>query len=85
MKKYHNISSLEFTDTMMLLEVDGKKHEFIISEISERLHNASIEERNHFKYSPSGYGIHWPMIDEDLSVDGLLSIINTPDSQRLSA
>ncbi|PKN21436.1 MAG: hypothetical protein CVU65_16870 [Deltaproteobacteria bacterium HGW-Deltaproteobacteria-22] len=24
--------------------------------------------------SPSGYGIHWPELDEDLSVDGLLGL-----------
>jgi len=24
--------------------------------------------------SPSGYGIHWPELDEDLSVDGLIGI-----------
>jgi len=29
--------------------------------------------------SPSGYGIHWPLLDEDLSVDGLLGIIHAPE------
>ena len=27
-----------------------------------------------FKVSPSGYGIHWPLIDEDLSFNGLIKI-----------
>jgi hypothetical protein len=31
------------------------------------------KELTNFQISPSGYGIHWPDIDEDLSVEGLLS------------
>ena len=33
---------------------------------------ATPEERTHFEITPSGYGIHWPEIDEDLSGSGLL-------------
>jgi hypothetical protein len=25
-----------------------------------------------FEVSPSGYGIHWPELDEDLSIDGMI-------------
>jgi hypothetical protein len=32
-------------------------------------------ERNEFKISPSGYGIHWSLLDEDLSINGLLKAI----------
>src|SRR5436190_2001442 len=39
---------------------------------SERLANASLIERNRAELSPSGYGIHWPLIDEDLAVGQLL-------------
>nr|WP_253276482.1 DUF2442 domain-containing protein [Synechococcus sp. PCC 6312] len=27
-----------------------------------------------YQVSPAGYGIHWPLIDEDLSINGLLRI-----------
>ena len=33
-----------------------------------RLRNASISQLNNFEISPSGYGIHWPDLDEDISV-----------------
>ena len=36
-----------------------------------RLLNASEEQRNNWKISGGGYGIHWPDIDEDLSAEGL--------------
>ncbi|RYX81481.1 DUF2442 domain-containing protein, partial [bacterium] len=29
-------------------------------------------EREMYRISSSGYGIHWPLIDEDLSVNGIL-------------
>jgi hypothetical protein len=40
---------------------------------SERLARASVLERSRAELSPSGYGIHWPLLDEDLAVGPLLS------------
>jgi hypothetical protein len=37
-----------------------------------RLLRATDEQRNNWKISGGGYGIHWPDIDEDLSTEGLL-------------
>ncbi len=37
-----------------------------------RLHGASIEQRAQWEVAGGGFGIHWPGIDEDLSVEGLL-------------
>ena len=37
-----------------------------------RLLRATREERDHFEILGEGVGIHWPDIDEDLSVAGLL-------------
>jgi hypothetical protein len=39
---------------------------------SQRLASATEQERLRAELSPGGYGIHWPLIDEDLSVNGLL-------------
>ncbi len=39
---------------------------------SPRLATASDEQRRQAELSPGGYGIHWPLIDEDLSIGGLL-------------
>jgi len=44
-----------------------------VRKVSKRLSKASLRERKKFEISPSGYGIHWPIIDEDLSIDGLLA------------
>lgn len=37
-----------------------------------KLKNASEGEKAHYEISPSGYGVHWPLIDEDLSALGIL-------------
>ncbi len=37
-----------------------------------RLAAAEPEARKVWEPSAAGFGIHWPLIDEDLSVDGLL-------------
>jgi len=53
-------------------------YEFRLSAISEKLANASDIARNKYEISPSGYGIHWPLIDEDLTIDGFLGIKHAP-------
>jgi hypothetical protein len=37
-----------------------------------RLAYATPAERAHFQISGAGYGIHWPDLDEDIGVEGLL-------------
>ena len=37
-----------------------------------RLWHATPEERNNWEIVGAGYGIHWPDLDEDISVKGLL-------------
>lgn len=74
MKSYHKISNLRFEGSTIVGIIDGSERRFPISEISPVLAKATEIERNTFEISPSGYGIHWPLLDEDLSIDGLLGI-----------
>ena len=39
---------------------------------SWRLSEASPEQRNRFEILGEGRGVHWPDVDEDLSVEGML-------------
>lgn len=39
---------------------------------SWRLSEATPEQRSHFRIIGDGQGIHWPEIDEDISVGGML-------------
>ena len=47
-----------------------------------RLLNASSSERNHWELLGNGAGIHWPDVDEDLSVSGLLRGIPAVEYRR---
>ena len=68
----YKISKIYFDRDNFVLVLNEQQYSFKISEISAKLANADEKERNNFKISPSGYGIHWPGIDEDLSINGLL-------------
>jgi hypothetical protein len=39
-----------------------------------RLRNATPEQRGHWRLIGRGQGIHWPDVDEDISVAGLLRV-----------
>jgi hypothetical protein len=43
-----------------------------------RLANATPEQRNCWELAGGGRGIHWPMVDEDLSAEGLLRGARAP-------
>jgi hypothetical protein len=47
-----------------------------------RLLQATAEERNHWRLIGRGEGIHWPELDEDVSVEGLLLGRPSGESQR---
>jgi len=47
-----------------------------------RLAAASPAARQVWEPAGAGHGIHWPEIDEDLSVDGLLKGFPAPDRRR---
>lgn len=74
MDRVHNIGELSFENDHLRVEIDGKQHVFDLADISSRLLHASSEQRTTYELSASGYGIHWPLIDEDLSIDGLLGV-----------
>ena len=56
------------------LEIELKDGRIISAPLSwfPRLEHASPEQRAKWELSAAGLGIHWPEIDEDLSVEGLL-------------
>jgi len=78
MEKAHNIRNVSLSGTVMHLRVDGKDYQIDIAGESELLRNATQEQRENFEISPAGYGIHWPDVDEDLSIDGLIGVKHAP-------
>ncbi len=85
MKTYHDVKNLHFSGEYMILTIDGEEKKFRIEEVSSILARASQSEKDAYEIPPSGYGIHWPLIDEDISVDGLLGIVHTREPKRKTA
>jgi len=49
---------------------------------SWRLSEATPAQRNAFEIIGDGYGVHWPDVDEDLSVEGMLHGVPAPRPKK---
>ena len=67
-------------DTLHVDLVDGRSISVPV-EWYPRLANGSDAERNNWRFVGRGEGIHWPDLDEDISVDNLLSGVRSGESQ----
>ncbi|HXT59786.1 MAG TPA: DUF2442 domain-containing protein [Pirellulales bacterium] len=62
----------EVTSEALILTLADGSLSIPWSKCSAKLAAASDAERRQAELSPGGYGIHWPLLDEDLSVGGLV-------------
>ncbi|MEE4356614.1 MAG: DUF2442 domain-containing protein [Desulfococcaceae bacterium] len=83
MNIYHKVQNLKFTKTHLIIEIDDENKRYKLAEISKSLSEASDTEKMIYEISPSGYGIHWPLLDEDISIDGLLGIVHQTELEKL--
>ncbi len=79
MEAYKILSSEELSITKLTIEKDS-----LVATISDgrivsvpivwfaRLRDAPQEKLSNFELSPSGYGIHWPELDEDVSIKSFI-------------
>ena len=83
MAKAHEVQEVKVSGTVLTLRVDGRQYRVDLARQSTKLARATQEQRDSFEVSPSGYGIHWPDLDEDLSIDGLIGVKHSaPDTVR---
>jgi hypothetical protein len=80
MERAYNNLDLKFEKDHLILMVDDQIIRLRISDVSDKLASASESERKEYKISPSGYGINWRLIDEDLSINGLLQFSNNKNT-----
>lgn len=72
MKRHHDVKNVRFEKYHLLMRVDGKDCRIDLRPYSKKLAAADERTKMNFEISPSGYGIHWPDLDEDLSIDGMI-------------
>ncbi len=69
---FHDVLVEQIDDQFLYLAVDGQRYQIAWQACSPRLAQASQSERGFIDIAPSGYGMHWPLLDEDLAIDPLL-------------
>ncbi len=74
MDKQYNVSNIDFSGEWMILSVNEEIFEIPIVQASKKLAQAIDIERRMYRISPSGYGIHWYAIDEDITTNGLIKL-----------
>ena len=74
------VREVEITDEMLSVTLADGRTISVPLEWYPRLLRASPEERANWEIAGAGFGIHWPDVDEDLSVEGLLRGAKAPDA-----
>ena len=70
--KWPGILYVEFSDDSMQVHLTDGRIITIPLAWYPKLSEATKEQLTKYEISPSGYGVHWPDLDEDLSVLGFL-------------
>lgn len=65
---------VEFVPDSLVVHLEDGRTLSVPLEWFPRLRDASPEQRAHWRMIGPGSGIHWPDLDEDLSVAGLLGL-----------
>jgi Protein of unknown function (DUF2442) len=68
-------------DTLTVELIDGRTISVPLGWYPRLLHGTT-EERDHWRLIGGGEGIHWPDLDEDISVENLLAGNPSGESQR---
>ena len=68
-------------DTLAVDLIDGRSISVPLAWFPRLLHGTP-EERNNWRFIGGGVGVHWPDLDEDISVDGLIAGRGSGESQR---
>ena len=75
-------TSVAVSDEALVVELEDGRTLSVPLAWYPRLAHGTPAEREHWRLIGRGEGIHWPDLDEDISVDGLLGGRPSGESQR---
>lgn len=78
-------SRVDFTDEDLVVELEDGRVLHVPLEWFPRLRDGTPQQRRDWRLIGGGVGIHWPQLDEDLSVRALLAPEATAGHARDSA
>lgn len=67
-----NVKKVKINNDTLYVDTEHGEFYYELRTLSNLLSNASEIELNQYEISPSKYGIHWPLLDEDISIQALL-------------
>jgi hypothetical protein len=80
MNKIYDVKQLTVTQEHISFELSGNKIQVpLIQTGSKILPKTKPEYLQIFELDEDGIGMHWPVIDEDLSIEGLLRSVGRED------
>ena len=79
------VITVSSTDIQLTVELEDGRSISVPLAWYPRLLHASQSERDEWQVAGGGFGIHWPAIDEDLSVEGLLRGAPAPRVRAVSS
>jgi len=68
------------TDDTLSVDLDDGRTIAVPIGFFPRLVHGTPAERRNYQVSSAGYGIHWPDLDEDIGVEGLLLGLRSTES-----
>lgn len=74
--------NVSVTDDSLIVDLDDGRTVSVPLAWFPRLLHGTAEERNNWRFIGKGDGIHWPDLDEDISVEGILFGRPSGESQR---
>ena len=66
------ITKVSVTDDTLSVDLEDGRTISVPIGWYPRLAHGTLAERHNFEISSAGYGIHWPDLDEDIGVEGIL-------------
>jgi hypothetical protein len=66
------VTNVTVTDDTLSVDLEDGRTISVPISWYPRLAYGTPEERAHFQISSAGYGIHWPDLDEDVGIEGLV-------------
>jgi hypothetical protein len=89
MEKLFEISQVVLKGHLLSFRVNGIPVICDLAKVSDVLAKATTEQVANMVVDPIGVGFHWPALDEDLSVNGMLRElgieVRPPITQRIAA
>jgi len=73
MSSIAKIRRVSFSKFYLIAELDDRRKISVPMDWYPRLKHATQPERKNWQIIGEGMGIHWPDLDEDISLDGLLT------------